>query len=160
MNDINITTPTVPTSARALAGWSSAAARVCDSIQAARMYLATGEGLPTGVAVDDVLLEAQELAQRLQLETRAAGIHAPTLDHGFEPLDLFALDTPDTRALLALLEQAQAVAERLDAARGRAVSDGMPLAPGESRGTDLAESVSVLALRVRGEVYGAMSRHE
>ncbi len=71
---------------------------------------------------------------------------------------LTSLNTPDTRELLALLTQAQAVAERVDTARGRALPEGTPLLPGESLGTDQAESVSALALRVRREVEGAKGR--
>jgi hypothetical protein len=71
-----------------------------------------------------------------------------------KPIDPLQMDTPDTRELLALLEEAQAVAERIDAARGRALPEDIRLQPGESRGTDLAESISYLALRVRGEVCG------
>lgn len=75
-----------------------------------------------------------------------------------KPIDLDQLDTSDTRRLLALLEEAQAVAERIDLARGRALPADRPLQPGESHGTDLAESVSYLALRVRLEVCGPGGR--
>lgn len=54
----------------------------------------------------------------------------------------------------------KAVAERIDASRGFVVDEKIPLNPGESRGTDLAESVSILALRVRREATGGQSRHE
>jgi len=74
------------------------------------------------------------------------------------PLDQF--DTPDTRELLALLEQAQVVAERVDRARGHSVREDIPLSPGESAGTDLAENISRIALRVRQEVRGASSPWE
>ena len=77
--------------------------------------------------------------------------------------DLAMLSTygsDDSRELLELLERAQAVAERIDAARGRCVDETMPLLPGESRGTDLAESISVLTLRARKEANGGQSRHE
>lgn len=66
----------------------------------------------------------------------------------------------DNRELLDLLERAQEVAERIDKARGFHVGDELPLMPGESRGTDLAESVSILALRVRREAEGASSKFE
>lgn len=71
---------------------------------------------------------------------------------------LATLDTPEARQLLALLEAAQAVAERVDAQRGHCVPADTPLLPGESRGTDLAESLSLLTLRVRREVEGARGR--
>ena len=77
---------------------------------------------------------------------------------GFDLAALDTLDTPETRHLLDLLEAAQAVAERIDRQRGRHVADDMPLSANESRGTDLAESVSLLALRVRSEVHGARGK--
>ena len=46
------------------------------------------------------------------------------------------------------------MAERIDAARGRSLGGGVPLLPGEARGTDLAEALSETALRVRTEVHG------
>jgi hypothetical protein len=79
---------------------------------------------------------------------------APTRD----AIPLALLDTPDTRELLSLLTRAQAVAERVDAARGRCLPESVPLAPGESRGTDLAEAVSLIALRVAVEVHGPPGR--
>ena len=47
---------------------------------------------------------------------------------------------------MTLLEQAQAVAANI------------PLAPGEARGTDFAESISEIALRVRVDVHGPQGR--
>jgi hypothetical protein len=68
------------------------------------------------------------------------------------------LDSPDVRALLTALEAAQVIAERVDASRGRAVAFDVPLSPGESRGTDLAEVISSLCYRLRDEVGGAKGR--
>jgi len=75
-------------------------------------------------------------------------------------IDLLALDTPDNRELLFLLDAALAVAERVDASRGRSLPAHIPTAPGESRGCDLAESLAEVAARVRQEVHGANSRFE
>lgn len=80
--------------------------------------------------------------------------------NGFDLAQLATLDTPDTRRLLDLLTEAQAVAERIDAARGHALPGDLPLQAGESRGTDLAESVSMLAARLRGEIFGVGSGRE
>lgn len=77
---------------------------------------------------------------------------------GIDLATLATLDTPDTRELLGLLERAQVVAERVDAQRGRSLDADVPLLPGESRGTDLAESISELALRLRLEVGGTKGR--
>lgn len=80
--------------------------------------------------------------------------------HRMPEVDINQLDTPDTRALLAALENAQEIAERVDAARGRTVGNDFPLQPAESAGTDLAESIALLVLRLRNEVGGAYSPHE
>ena len=64
------------------------------------------------------------------------------------------LNTPDGRLLLSLLEQAQAVAERVDHARGR-VDTSVLIRPGQSAGYDLAEAVSLITQRVRREVSGS-----
>ncbi len=74
--------------------------------------------------------------------------------------NFIATSGDEARELLDLLERAQAVAERVDAARSRCVDETIALHPGESRGTDLAESVSVLALRVRKEECRRMSDTE
>jgi hypothetical protein len=73
---------------------------------------------------------------------------------------LSTIGSDDSRELLAVLEHAQQIAERIDASRGFVVDEKIPLQPGESRGTDLAESLSMLALRVRREATGGQSRHE
>jgi hypothetical protein len=71
---------------------------------------------------------------------------------------LVALDTPASRRLLALLMETLEAAEQVDWERGRALDESVPLLPGESRGTDLAESISEIALRVRTEVHGPQGR--
>jgi hypothetical protein len=71
---------------------------------------------------------------------------------------LAPLDTPAARRLLALLEETLEAAEQVDFERGRALTEDIPLLPGESRGTDLAESISEIALRVRVEVNGPKGR--
>jgi hypothetical protein len=83
--------------------------------------------------------------------------HVPSREP-FPPFPSYLLDTMASRRLLALLEEAQVIAERVDGARGRTISEDIPLQPGESRGTDLAESISELALRVRTEVHGPVGR--
>jgi hypothetical protein len=71
---------------------------------------------------------------------------------------LVTLDTPASRRLLALLMETLEAAEQVDWERGRALDESVPLLPGESRGTDLAESISEIALRVRTEVHGPPGR--
>ncbi|MBC7805286.1 MAG: hypothetical protein H7145_03970 [Akkermansiaceae bacterium] len=68
---------------------------------------------------------------------------------------LAAFRTEDLRDLLHLLVDAQMVAERIDASRGHVVDEKIALQLGESCGTNLAESISVLASRGRHEAFGA-----
>lgn len=99
------------------------------------------------------LLAANDAAQAAVQVLHHAGHTAPD-SFPVPRIPPHLCDTPDTRELLALLEKAQAVAERIDAARGRALSPDIPLLPGESHGRDLAETISTIAVRVRGEVKG------
>ena len=161
---------TEPVTPKALNQWALDAAAVRQGIGKARLWLMkairAAEGDNALVAdlesANSELFTAQETSQRL-----VSGVGVAAFAHALPPglgtqasIPLEQLDTPDTRELLALLEHAQAVAERIDRARGRTVGEKLPLYPGESAGTDLAESVSLLALRVRGEVHGARSPHE
>lgn len=45
-------------------------------------------------------------------------------------------------------------------AHGRTPSESIPTAPGKSRGTNVAEVLAEIAVRVQQECYGADSRHE
>ena len=84
----------------------------------------------------------------------------PPPSAGFDLAALTALDTPESRELLAALERAQDLAERVDAQRGRCLPGNIPLQPGESRGTDLAESISELCLRLRVQIHGPQTGRE
>jgi len=68
---------------------------------------------------------------------------------------LAAMDTEEARELLDLLERAQTLADVVDRQRGRALSPDAELLPGESYGTDIAESISEVALRLRRQIHGA-----
>jgi hypothetical protein len=50
------------------------------------------------------------------------------------------------------------VAERVDSERGQALPAEVPTMPGESRGTDLSESLASLVLRLWQEVEGPAGR--
>jgi hypothetical protein len=65
--------------------------------------------------------------------------------------DLARLDTPASRQLLSQLRAALMTAEAVDAQRGNVMAGYVP-GPDGSRGTDYAESVSHLALRLAGEI--------
>lgn len=159
----------------ALAQWNTDAVLVRDGIGKGRLWLRkvaralqaiNQPELPALVAElqngDDTLFAAQQASTRLLAGVKAAAdavsfeLPAP----GSLILPLAQLDTPDTRELLAALEKALEIAERVDRARGRHIGDHLPLQSGESAGTDLAESISILTLRLRGEVRGACSPHE
>lgn len=85
---------------------------------------------------------------------------APEGLDGSPGLDLSALamlDTPNARALLEALRSVQELAEVVDAERGRAVPAECVVLPGESRGTDYAESISHLWLKLSTEIHGPPS---
>ncbi len=110
---------------------------------------------PSGILPD--LYDANEAVQRAhQLLLQAGAADTPAMPRRDIPLNL--LDTPDSRELLDLLSRALVVAERVDASRGRSLPSDVPLSPGESRGTDLSESISEITLRVGIEVHGPKSR--
>lgn len=67
---------------------------------------------------------------------------------------LAALDSPEARALFLALSHVQDLAEAVDAQRGRTLPEEVPLQPGESRGTDYAETISNLAQRLKVEIFG------
>jgi hypothetical protein len=153
-------TAMTPISPAQLAKWYEQSDRANEEIRHARMQIATEQAdMGDGRSVDDRLFEAQELTA--DIHCRLHQMIGPQPAEGEKPTDrsefaipLLQLDTPKTRELLDLLERAQAVAEEVDADRGRALPLGIELQPGESRGTDLAENISYLALRVRTEVHG------
>ncbi|MBB6054114.1 hypothetical protein [Armatimonas rosea] len=71
------------------------------------------------------------------------------------PIPFHALDTPDVRQLLAGLEALLPVAERVDAARGRACAEVI----GGSAGLDLAEDLVQLIARISLEIHGPGTEH-
>jgi hypothetical protein len=101
----------------------------------------------------------QTACDALDAVVKAGGMHPQEASpRRFSLSDLATLDTDDGRELLRLLTEAQAVAERIDLARGRCLPEGIPLEVGESRGTDLAESISMIAVRVKGEIQPPKGR--
>jgi hypothetical protein len=136
------------------AAWSQRAERLHDLILEARYLLTGGKG-----DADAVLSEAQALCASHRNETyTAAGIYATATRYEQQRngtlADLDMLNTPDVRALLILLEIAQNCAEHVDAQRGRCLPENIPLLPGESRGTDLAETISEIRQRVQMQIHG------
>lgn len=102
--------------------------------------------------------EARERLAALLGSVGAIGSSSGTATTHNDLADLAAMNSDDSRELLDLLERAQIVAERIDATRGRTVSGKIELQPGEARGTDLAETLSVITLRIRREVHGATGK--
>lgn len=100
--------------------------------------------------------EAAIEAEGAVIQERIAAEHRYSLS----ALDAAArYDTPAARRLLNLLEQTQDAAEEVDKERGNCLDFEPPL-PGESRGTDYAESLSELALRLRSELSAPTGRGE
>jgi hypothetical protein len=137
-----------------LAKWAAAADAAGDATSYAGAMLAQGNTL----AAKDHVAKARYGIRDLHAALVTAGAQAlpPSPDTGHLPLPTFP--TADDRKLLDLLAQAQEIAERIDARNGHVLPAHIPLQPGESRGTDIAESVSNLREQLRAHVEGARGR--
>ena len=116
-------------------------------------------------AANDV---SQLMAQRLVAE----GVRRPVFVEGkatvatappstTDALDLgklARLSTPTAAELLARLRELLPLAEKLDGERGHIMPEEYIPLPGESRGTDVAESISLLILQLKRDVEGARGR--
>jgi hypothetical protein len=147
---------------------SEAAAAANEAVQIARNLLDIGE---PRARVGEYLATAQEqtekaadLAYRIGSRNTLPAVSGHSSGGASGPLSALAalavLDTADSRELLDLVTRAVAVAERVDAQRGNVVAGDVPLQPGESRGTDFAEALSVLRLRLATEVHGPPGARE
>ncbi len=137
-----------------LGKWKAQAEQINDAAQVAYLAVQAGRGAINGRPVTDHLRDAFDGAQQLLGGIRREMGPDPVKVFSAPSIPLEQLDTSDTRRLLALLEEALAVAERVDLARGRSVGAGVPLGQGEPAGFDLAEAVGLIHLRVHEEVYG------
>lgn len=108
---------------------------------------------------------SQLMAQRLHVEgvrvpePVGAGQVATAPDP--DELDLGALaslSSPTAARVLDRLRDLLPLAEELDAERGHAMPEEYVPAPGESRGTDVAEAISLLILQLKRDVEGARGR--
>jgi hypothetical protein len=87
------------------------------------------------------------------------GTPAPSPD-SLEHLRRVEASRAEGRALLVFLQQALREAERLDKKRGNWVGDMADTEHGETPGTDYAESVQALLLRLQGELGAEGSGRE
>ncbi len=147
---------TEPVTPATLSRWAFTANEAHEAAGDAEMRLL--ESRADLVALADVT-RAREAAWKVYRALLDAGA-APVDNMGVptssaDPLRALAnADTPDARELLALLRQAVAVAERVDAQRGRALPPSFPLAEGETAGCDLAETLGNVAIRLETEIFG------
>jgi hypothetical protein len=112
---------------------------------------------------EEQLRSADREIQRVVSLLVSAGAASPHNGGSSRPssigdVPLHLLSSPAAKRLLALLEETLEAAEQVDWERGRCVDEDAKLLPGESRGVDLAESVSELVLRVKTEVNGPRGR--
>ncbi len=158
--------PTPAEAAQRQAALDRAAKLAHEASFAARDAKHNAAKLADGIATADLASDAARAAWdclQLLLRAGAASPLPTTVRPQTDSLNLSSLSAladPETDDLLFHLEQCLAVAERIDARRGRVVSENIPLSPGESRGTDLAETISEIALRVRGKVHGPQTGQE
>jgi len=134
-----------------------------DAVQSAKMAIGRARvshvmpQLGRGGVCDSLLRDAQD-----KLNNAGAGLYAACDANGHtrrvggevnlsDLESLASMDTQDARELLAVLETAQEIAEKVDAQRGKTIGDDIPLQPGESRGTDYADAISMLCYRLRIE---------
>jgi hypothetical protein len=108
---------------------------------------------------------SQFMAQRLHVE----GVRVPEVVGACQAasapvsdeLDLGALaslSSPTAATMLDRLRDLLPLAEMLDTERGHAMPEEYTPAPGESRGTDVAEAISLLILQLTRDVEGARGR--
>ena len=141
--------------------------RVAGHVQAAQRlallaHALTSPGTPpeeNAWATDRAAEASEEAGAALALLQRL-GVRAAPVPAQSEPIPLHLLDSPDVRELHALLRQAVTIAERIDQARGRAVSPSFPLGDGETAGFDLAEGLQNIVLRLEGEAFGPADRRQ
>ena len=139
---------TAPVTMGQLARWATIADAAGDAAQEAAALLRAGRADEAIPLVEEATEKARLLVGSLEnAGAEPAGVRAA-------PVPLALLDTAFARLLLDMLTRAQDVAEQVDAERGRVLADTVPLLPGESRGVDLAESISHLCERLRLEIHG------
>lgn len=145
----------------------AAATRARESAIAAQQGLHTLPRTPENQAGMRLINTAATAMQTVLKELVDAGAAVPIIEDRKRAVEeaalldlssLVMLADPEAPQLLRLIEEAQALAERIDARRGRSLPEDTALMPGESLGTDLAESLSVIALRVRLDVHGPTGR--
>lgn len=78
----------------------------------------------------------------------------------FGDTDPATLDTPEARRLLAALALVQELAEVVDAQRGHVLPERIPTGSMESRGTDIADSISHIRIRLSMELNPPKGRGE
>ncbi len=100
-------------------------------------------------AAEEAAGKAGDTLRRLRL----AGVPAEALSNvtAAPPLRLDQLDTPDVRALLDGIIALVPLAEKVDQARGRWYPDAPAT---DTKGTDLAETLHLLACRLHLEAFG------
>lgn len=110
-------------------------------------------------AAREILSEACDTSNTAAALLIAGGIHvgAPTPSR-LDLSQLATLDSPEARELHRRLMELIPLAETVDASRGRTMGSSFQPLPGESRGTDIAETLSLLVLRLQDETVGPKGR--
>jgi len=114
---------------------------------------------PDARATIEIARDSAYSAARLAVKAGAKSPGPPpTEESRFSLRALASLDSPEARELHRRLAELLPLAERVDDSRGRTMGPEYEPQPGESRGTDVAETLSLLVLRLRNETIGPAGR--
>lgn len=128
-----------------------------DEAQLAAALLHQGDTLEARQKISEAARESRKAYEALnQLGVRLGEPHEKPERNPLEELQ--SLSSPSRQALLEGLRQLLPLAEVVDAEDGNVLPDHLPLQPGETRGTNWAESLSNIAELLRQQVEGPRGR--
>lgn len=111
-------------------------------------------------AAEPQLREVCDIASQIAHVLVRNGVRLPSVSKrtALDLGELARLDSPEARELHRRLTDLMPLAEAVDAGRGRTMGEDYEPMPGESRGTDIAETLSLMVLRLKNETQGPRGR--
>ena len=136
------------------------AERAIEAVKSARTCQMLAGVAGARQAEDEARKTAEAIASLLALlEELGADSRAHNSRAGLDTLaQLETLSTPSSQCLARKLHALLPLAEIVDAERGNVLPESVTLRTGETRGTDLAETIGALAQRLNREVFGPKGR--